>query len=80
MLLIKEPTMTSPATTLYELRQGAAWITLNRPEQRNALSAALVNALYDDLARALADPDARDRKSTRLNSSHERRSRMPSSA
>lgn len=59
MLLTKEPTMTSPPTTLYDLRQGAAWITLNRPEQRNALSAALVNALYDDLARALADPGAR---------------------
>lgn len=55
--------MTSPpttlSTTLYDLRQGAAWITLNRPEQRNALSAALVNSLYDDLARALADPGAR---------------------
>jgi methylglutaconyl-CoA hydratase len=51
--------MTTPSTTLYELREGAAWITLNRPEQRNALSAALVNALYDDLARALADDAAR---------------------
>ena len=29
---------------------------------------------------AASDRDARDRKSTRLNSSHERRSRMPSSA
>jgi methylglutaconyl-CoA hydratase len=46
-------------TTLYELRHGAAWITLNRPEQRNALSAALVNSLHDDLARAQADDGAR---------------------
>ena len=51
--------MTHPSTTLYELRQRAAWITLNRPEQRNALSAALVNSLFDDLARAVADPAAR---------------------
>jgi methylglutaconyl-CoA hydratase len=28
--------------TLYELKNGAAWITLNRPENRNALSAMLV--------------------------------------
>lgn len=51
--------MTPPSTTLYELRSGAAWITLNRPDQRNALSAALVNSLFDDLARAEADPAAR---------------------
>ena len=52
------PTPTPP-TTLYEVRGGAAWITLNRPEARNALSAALVNSLADDLARAEADPAAR---------------------
>jgi methylglutaconyl-CoA hydratase len=50
-----------PATTvtLYEVRQGAAWITLNRPEQRNALSAALVNELSDHLDAAIADPAVR---------------------
>jgi len=45
--------------TLYDVRQGAAWITLNRPDSRNALSAALVNALYDQLGQALADPAVR---------------------
>ena len=45
--------------TLYEVREGAAWITLNRPESRNALSAELVEHLAADLARAIADPDAR---------------------
>ena len=36
--------MTSAATThtRYEIRQSAAWITLDSPENRNALSAPLV--------------------------------------
>jgi len=45
--------------TLYNVRQGAAWITLNRPEARNALSAALVNELDADLAKALDDAAVR---------------------
>jgi methylglutaconyl-CoA hydratase len=44
---------------LYDVRSGAAWITLNRPEQRNALSADLVNTLYAHLEAANADPDVR---------------------
>lgn len=35
--------MNPQTATRLETRQGAAWITLNRPENRNALSAALVN-------------------------------------
>ncbi len=42
--------------TLYEVCDGAAWITLNRPANRNALSSVLVSELYDHLARAEADP------------------------
>jgi methylglutaconyl-CoA hydratase len=45
--------------TRYELRSGAAWITLASPATRNALSAALVAALARDLERALRDPAAR---------------------
>lgn len=45
--------------TLYEIRKGAAWITLNRPENRNALSAVLVNELYAHLEGAIADEDVR---------------------
>ena len=45
--------------TWYEVRQGAAWITLNRPQNRNALSAVLVNELYAHLKAADADEDVR---------------------
>lgn len=45
--------------TLYEVRDGAAWITLNRPQNRNALSAILVSELYDHLLAANEDPAAR---------------------
>jgi methylglutaconyl-CoA hydratase len=38
---------------------GVATITLARPEQRNALSAALVDGLGDHLAMAVADDDVR---------------------
>ena len=41
--------------TLYEIKNGAAWITLNRPQNRNALSAVLVSELYDHLLAANED-------------------------
>ncbi len=41
--------MPDTTATKYEIDNGAAWITLNRPENRNALSAALVTELYDHL-------------------------------
>ena len=51
---------TMPTTaTRYELRQGAAWITLNRPDNRNALSAVLVNELVEHLDAACADAAVR---------------------
>ena len=45
--------------TLYSVRNGAAWITLNRPDRRNALSAQLVNELYDHLLTAQTDATVR---------------------
>jgi methylglutaconyl-CoA hydratase len=51
--------MSATEATLYEVRQGAAWITLNRPQNRNALSAVLVNEVYDHLQVANDDPAAR---------------------
>lgn len=47
------------SAALYEVRQGAAWITLNRPANRNALSAALVNELSAHLIQANQDPNVR---------------------
>ncbi len=44
---------------LYDVADGVATLTLNRPEKRNALSAALVKALTDALGRAEAAADVR---------------------
>lgn len=52
-------TVTGTQATLYEVRKGAAWITLNRPENRNALSSILVNELYAHLGNANQDPEVR---------------------
>ncbi|MEQ9451314.1 MAG: enoyl-CoA hydratase-related protein [Pseudomonadales bacterium] len=51
--------MAGTEATLYNIEQGAAWITLNRPENRNALSAVLVNELHAHLTEALADDAVR---------------------
>ena len=51
--------MATQEATLYKVCRGAAWITLNRPESRNALSAALVQELYDHIEAANRDPDVR---------------------
>lgn len=51
--------MSTTEATLYEIKQGAAWITLNRPENRNALSSILVTELYDHLMAANADDTVR---------------------
>ena len=51
--------MTDDQATLYKVKQGAAWITLNRPDNRNALSAALVTGLYDNLLAANKDNKVR---------------------
>jgi methylglutaconyl-CoA hydratase len=45
--------------TLYEVRRRAAWITLNLPEKRNALSDPLVLELLDRLQAAIADEAVR---------------------
>jgi len=45
--------------TLYELRGDAAWITLNQPEKRNALSDEIVLNLRDNLRTACDDEHVR---------------------
>lgn len=51
--------MPSTTETLYEVRNGAAWITLNRPEKRNALSPTLIAETYAHLLAANEDDVAR---------------------
>ena len=51
--------MTGQHATLLEVKNGAAWITLNRPENRNALSAILVNELYGHLIDSNKNPEVR---------------------
>ena len=51
--------MPTTEATIYAIEGGAAWITLNRPENRNALSPILVTELHDHLVAADADPNVR---------------------
>jgi methylglutaconyl-CoA hydratase len=44
---------------LYDVRRDAAWITLNQPERRNALSEEIVAGLLRHLSAALADARVR---------------------
>ncbi|OPY96634.1 hypothetical protein A5906_01800 [Bradyrhizobium sacchari] len=46
-------------TILYEANDRVAWITLNRPNKRNALSIKLCNEFLDAIAIAERDPDVR---------------------
>lgn len=45
--------------TLWHVDAGVATLTLNRPDRRNALSSALVQAIRDRLAAAKDDPEVR---------------------
>jgi enoyl-CoA hydratase len=47
----------SQPVVLVEVVNGVATVTLNRPDARNALSRALMNALWDAIAAADANPD-----------------------
>lgn len=51
--------MSTTESTLYDIASGAAWITLNRPDNRNALSQSLVTELHAHLGTANDDPDVR---------------------
>lgn len=44
---------------LYEVRDRAAWVTINRPDARNALSNEVIAMLVDHLRRAKRDPAVR---------------------
>ena len=48
--------MTENADVLYEVEDGLAWITINRPKRFNALRAITVEQLIEAFKRAWADP------------------------
>jgi enoyl-CoA hydratase/carnithine racemase len=47
------------AELLYEVRDHVAWVTINRPERRNAMSWDVITGLRDAAARAKEDDDVR---------------------
>ena len=51
--------MTTAEVTRYDVRNGGAWITLNRPDQRNALSGKLIAETYDHILAANEDDGVR---------------------
>lgn len=51
--------MVTTEQTLYDIRNGGAWITLDRPEKRNALSPTLVAETYNHILAANQDDDVR---------------------
>lgn len=58
--MVEQNTAGSDAdATLYDVADGIATITLNRPERKNALSDELVNSLADNLDAAMADDSVR---------------------
>jgi enoyl-CoA hydratase/carnithine racemase len=44
---------------LYDVRDGSAWLTINRPDHRNALDGAVIQGLLKGLKRAAEDDAAR---------------------
>ena len=44
---------------LYDVANGIARITLNRPDKRNALNAELIDAIKNGLAKSARDPECR---------------------
>ena len=48
-----------PAMVLYERRAGAVWLTMNRPEVRNALSREHITAIRAGMGRAAEETSAR---------------------
>ena len=55
---ITNETATSEAVR-YEVNSGVAWITINRPEARNALNDAVRRGLFDCFEHAVADNEAK---------------------
>ncbi len=50
---------TTEDVVTYEVRSGVAWLTINRPEARNALNKAVREGLFEGLHRFNADAEAK---------------------
>ena len=51
--------MTKFEMLIYEIEENVAWITLNRPERRNALCRQLWHEIMEALQKAEKDPEVR---------------------
>ncbi len=51
--------MTEAPAVIVEVAKGVAWLTLNRPESRNAVGPELSQALHEAAVRCADDPDVR---------------------
>lgn len=51
--------MTSESQVHYSVRNFGGWITLDRPERRNALSPTLIGEVYECIERAVGDAEVR---------------------
>jgi len=51
--------MSDKATVLHDKRGAALWMTINRPDRRNAIDAGVIAGLIDGFRMAEADPDIR---------------------
>ena len=69
--------MSEPSVIVAKDARGVATVAINRPQVRNAIDDTVIRSLTDAFKTLGVDGD---RKSTRLNSSHLKLSRMPSSA
>jgi enoyl-CoA hydratase len=54
-----DPAQARPEVVRYELRNGVAWLTIDRPEARNALSRAVREGLFAGVRRFNADDEAK---------------------
>ncbi|QCI68019.1 enoyl-CoA hydratase/isomerase family protein [Phreatobacter stygius] len=51
--------MNTPAPVLHEKRDAAFWITLNRPDKRNAIDRGIIDGVAEGYRLAHADPEVR---------------------
>src|SRR5690606_39553947 len=52
-------TMTQADPVLVEVRGSALWITINRPERRNAINESVIEGIKAGVLQAAADPSIR---------------------